>query len=81
MPNVEGFAYISPVSIDVLGMLPQGCMDTWADYFPYFRSVSVLFQRVEITAESEAGQERQYLHPYLSSDVFLWLPNTAALFT
>ena len=32
MPNVEGLTYIFPISISVLGLLPQGCMDTWEVY-------------------------------------------------
>lgn len=67
-------------STDALGALPRGCVDIWADDFPYSCSVSALSQPAEITAKSEAGQERQYLHLYLSSDVFQWLPKAAALF-
>lgn len=34
MPNVEGLALYLPISISVLGLLPQGCIDTWEVYFP-----------------------------------------------
>jgi len=31
MPKAEGFACILHVSHNDLDMLPQGCVDTWAD--------------------------------------------------
>lgn len=75
VPNLPTSVYTG-----ALGVLRLRWMDTWEGYVPYSLSLAALPQRVEATDGRGVGQERQSLHPYLSSDTFSWLPKATAPF-
>lgn len=53
MPDVEGFACISPVSLDALGLLRLHFQGTWVGDFPDPPTTCALPQGVEMTEQSE----------------------------